>query len=487
MMAITLITFAIYCAIILIIASFAYYHTKNHSDYILGSRQFNSVMTAMGVAASDMSAWLMLSVPAIFFVFGLNQIWLPIGLLIGSYLNWLYVAPRLRIYTEVAKNSLTIPSFLKNRFGEGANILRYIAALIFLIFFTYYAASSFVAGAKVFVIAFDMNYTIALLITAPVIIIYSVFGGYIAVNWIDMFQGFLMLAALMLIPAFVMMDAHGPITLYHEIASTFPEKTEIFHGVTIIGLISSLAWGLGYFGQPHILVRFMSARDKHTINVGRRICIVWMLFALAGAVAIGFFSIAYFPVESLSDPETAMPELAKQVLSPWLTGFIYAAILSAIMSTAAAVLIAAGSAVVHDFYYRLFHPKISQKKLVWLGRCIVLSISLVAFWIAFKPDPSVFVLVSHAWGGLGASFGPVILVSLYSRNMSQLSALLGMIFGGGTVILWLIMQNYFDGIFDIYELFPGFIMGFVGIAIGYLFSKPDPSTQKVFDTMIKKL
>lgn len=483
----TLITFAIYCTFILVIAGFAYYHTKSHEDYILGSRQFNSVITAMGVAASDMSAWLMLSVPGIVYALGLNQIWLPVSLLFGSYLNWLFVAPRLRIYTEVAKDSLTIPSYFKNRFGEGADILRYIAAVIFVIFFTYYAASGFVAGAKVFVTAFDLPFVTALFITAPIIIAYSVVGGYIAVNWIDMFQGFLMLSALLFIPAFAIMEGGGTTHLWNEIAIEFPKKIEIWQSLTVVGMISSLTWGLGYFGQPHILVRFMSARDGKAIRVGRRLCITWMFFALAGAVSIGFLSIAYFPLGTLPSNEAALPELAKHVLNPWFTGFVYAAIISAIMSTSAAVLIVAGSAVVHDFYYRAFRPKATQKELVWLGRATVLIISFVALWIALRPNPSVFKLVSHAWGGLGASFGPVILVSLYSRNMTKLSALLGMVFGGGMVVFWLIMQKYVGGMFDVYELFPGFVASLIGIAIGYSFSKPSKETLTTFDTMIKKL
>ncbi len=487
-MIITMITFAIYCLAILLIAGVAYYHTKNHADYILGSRRFNPLITAMGVAASDMSAWLMLSVPGIVYAMGLNQVWLPISLLVGSYLNWYFVAPRLRVYTEVAKDSLTIPSYFKNRFGEGADILRYIAAVIFVIFFTYYAASGFVAGAKVFVTAFDMDYTHALLFTAPVIIIYSVLGGYIAVNWIDLFQGTLMLATLIMVPTFAMLDVGGIYDMWQDIVIKFPHKVEIWYSLTAVSLISSLTWGLGYFGQPHILVRFMSARNEQAIHIGRRICITWMVFAFAGAVAVGFFSIDYFAPGTLPSNEAALPELAKRVLSPWFTGIVYAAIISAIMSTSAAVLIVAGSAVTHDFYNRAIRPQASEKELVWLSRFVVLAISLVAFWMALKPDdPSVFKLVSHAWGGLGASFGPIILVSLYSRNMNQLSALLGMVFGGGMVILWLILRHYFDGMFEVYELFPGFIAGFIGIGIGYLLSKPKASAQRVFDEMIKEL
>jgi sodium/proline symporter len=485
---ITLITFAIYCVVILAIAGAAYYHTKNHADYILGSRQFNPLITAMGVAASDMSAWLMLSVPGIVYAFGLNQIWLPVSLIIGSYLNWYFVAPRLRVYTEVAKDSLTIPSYLKNRFGEGANILRYVAAIIFLVFFTYYAASGFVAGAKVFVTAFEMTYFQGLLLTAPIIILYSVVGGYIAVNWIDLLQGSLMLFALLLIPLFAMMDTGGLQDIWHEIQVDFPHKAEVWYSLTALGLISSLTWGLGYFGQPHILVRFMSARNERTIHIGRRICISWMAFALAGAVLVGFFGIAYFPEGSLPSSEAVLPELAKRILNPWFTGLVYAAIISAIMSTSAAVLIVAGSALIHDLYHRALRPQASQKELVWLGRLVVLAVSLVAFYMALKPnDPSVFKLVSHAWGGLGASFGPLIIVSLYSRNMTKLSALLGMVFGGGTVLLWLFLRQQFDGIFELYELFPAFIASFIGIAIGFAISKPKISEQQVFDAMLAKL
>lgn len=484
----TIITFIIYSVIILAITYAAVRRTHSHEDYILGARSMNAPITAMGVAASDMSAWLMLSVPGLVYVFGLNQIWLPISLLVGSYLNWLLVAPRLRVFTEVAKNSLTIPAYLENRFAEHVPALRYIAAFIFLVFFTIYAASGFVGGAKLFVTAFNLDYMKALYIVSPVIIFYSAVGGYFAVNWVDLFQGTLMLTALIMLPIMAFGDFGGFEAVWATISSEFPTRIRLLYDVKTYALLSSLAWGLGYFGQPHILVRFMSAESSHAITWGRRICTTWMVFALSGAVAVGFVGIAYFAKGTLPSDEAVLPALAQRLLNPWLAGIVFAAIVSAIMSTVAAVLIVAGSAFINDFYRHAFRPKASQKELVYMGRLSVFIIALVALAIAMHPDnPSVFVLVSHAWGGLGAAFGPVILVSLFSRRMSKYSALLGMIFGGATAAIWIIAGNYHHGIFVLYELLPGFLMSFVGIAIGYKLGKPNTTAIVQYDEMKAKM
>jgi sodium/proline symporter len=437
----------------------------------------------MGVAASDTSSWVMLSLPALIYTTGLSSIWLPFSLLVGSYLNWLFVAPRLRVYTEVANNSLTLPAYFENRFAESAGYLRYVAAFIFVIFFTVYAASGLVGGAKLFMAAFDLNYYSALWIVAPIIIFYACVGGYFAVNWIDLFQGTLMLFALLLIPLIAFGDFGGMNNLLLTIYEVAPTKSSLFKDITAIGFISSMAWGLGYFGQPHILVRFMSSRDNQSIAVGRRICTTWLFLALGCASLVGYFGIAYFPVGSLIDSELVLPELAERLLNPWMLALVFAAIVSAIMSTVAAVLLSAGSSLVNDYYKRVLRPKANNTELVWIGRFSVLFISAVAVLLATLDNPSIFTLVGHAWGGLGAAFGPLVLVSLYSRNMNKYSALLGMIFGGGTAIVWDFLHYYVGGIFQTYELAPGFLMGLVGIALGYYFGKPNAQAQAQFDQM----
>lgn len=476
-------TFSVYSLCILCITLLAYRRTHTHADYILGSRSFNATITAMGVAASDMSAWLMQSLPAIVYVTGLGEAWLPISLLVGSYLNWLFVAPRLRMYTEVASNSLTLPAYLENRFAIRAGYLRYIAAFCFLIFFTVYAASGFVGAAKLLVTAADMDYHQALWVE-PIIIAYCVVGGYFAVNWVDLFQGTLMLVALVMVPVAAIWGFEGGWSnLYAHIIAVAPEKTSLWNVALDISFFTSIAWGLGYFGQPHILVRFMSARNEETITYGRRICTTWMVIALGSAVLSGFVGIAYFSIGTLPTSEAVLPALVKLLLNPWASAIIMAAIISAIISTVAAVMMAAGSALVNDFYKHAFRPAASQKELVWMGRLSVLLIASVAFLMADHPNPSVFVLVSHAWGGLGATFGPVVLVSLFYRNMSRTGALYGMLMGAGTAMVWAILGHTVGGIFTLYELLPGFIMGLIGATWGCRFSHPNQKSLELFDRM----
>jgi sodium/proline symporter len=483
----TIVVFAIYSIVLAVISFLAYKRTKTHADYILGGRSLNSSITAMGVAASDMSSWLMLGLPGVVYLFGLNQIWLPISLFIGGYLNWHYTAPRLRVYTEVAGNSLTIPAYLQNRFGQGAEHLRYVAAIVFFIFFTVYAASGFSGGAKTFVSAFGMDYTTALYLTAPIMILYAAIGGYFAINWIDLFQGLLMLFALILIPIIAFNQFHLDASIFDAIHAIDSGKMDPFHTLTGVGLLSSLAWGLGYFGQPHILVRFMSARDIKAIHAGRRMCTAWMALSLTGAVFVGLFGVAYFVTGTLTGHEMVMPELTRLLVNPWFAGIIFAAIISAIMSTVAAVLMAAGSGLINDFYRHYFKPNASQRELVFAGRLCLLAIGFLAVFIARDPHSSVFTLVANAWAGLGAAFGPVILVSLYSRTMNKTSALLGMIFGSVTVLGWIFLGKTFGGIFELYELLPGFMMGLVGVGLGYLLDSAPQQSQAQFDRMLEVL
>lgn len=486
-MSINIIIFSLYAFLILVVTAFAYHRTHSHADYILAGRSLNAGITAMGVAASDTSSWLMLSLPALAYTTGLSSLWVPISLLLGGYLNWLLVAPRLRVYTEVASNSLTLPAYFENRFAEPAGYLRYVAAIIFVIFFTVYAASGLVGGAKIFQVAFDLEYMSALAVIAPIVIIYSMVGGYFAVNWLDLFQSTLMLFALMVIPIVAFGDFGGMDNLAFTIQEFGPGKSSMFRDVTLITFLSSMAWGLGYFGQPHILVRFMSSRDNRSVTIGRRLWTLWMFLALVSAVSVGYLGIAYYPVGSLPDPEFILPTLGEHLLNPWMLAVIFAAIMSAIMSTVAAVLLSAGSSLVNDFYRHVLRPKSSDKELVWVGRISVFTISVFAVMIATIDNPSIFTLVSHAWGGLGSAFGPVILISLFSRNMNKYGVLLGMLFGGGTALIWDFLHYYVGGIFLLYELLPGFIMGLVGACLGYFLGKPNAKALQQFDQMKIKL
>jgi len=432
-----IITFILYSLIILSIAVFAYRRTEHHADYILGSRRFGPTVTAMGVAASDMSAWLMLSVPSLFYLYGLNQMWIPISLLIGSFLNWHMVGPRLRIYTKVAKDSLTLPSYFQNRFlRPKMSAIRLLSAIIFLIFFTYYAASGFVGIAKLFITTFHFDYHTALLISAPVVIVYTAIGGYLAVNWIDLFQGFLMLFALVFLAIVASVQFDPSLLSTPAIASVDIARFNPFYDLTIISFLSAIAWGLGYFGQPHILVRFMSSRSTKDVRIGKYICLAWMFAALFAASFIGFIGFYYFPLGSLISAELIFPELAQKLFPGWFTAVVFAAIISAIMSTVAAVLIGASASLIEDGYRPFLRPKAKQSELVWAGRIMVFIVSICAVFIALQGEhPSVFLLVSYAWAGLGSAFGPVVILSIYWARMSYMGAVMGMMMGATTCIL----------------------------------------------------
>jgi len=453
----------------LAIAVYAYRQTHSHADYILGGRRFGSTVTAMGVAASDMSAWLMLSLPALFYLFGLNQIWIPLSLFIGSFLNWHMVGPRLRIYTKIAKDSLTIPAYLQNRFLERKQSgIRIISAVVFLIFFTCYAASGFVGTSKLFMATFNLQYEQALWISAPIVVLYTTIGGYLAVNWVDLFQGFLMLTALLLLAIFATTQLEFTQAQSLTEQAINMARYNPFHNLTLIGFFSAIAWGLGYFGQPHILARFMSARSTRDIRIGKMICLSWMFVALICAAVIGLAGYYYFPLGELSSAEVVFPELAELLFHPWFTAIIFAAIISAIMSTVAAVLIGAASSLVEDIYHPIIRPKATTQELIWAGRGMVLLTAIVAFYLATLGDnPSVFTLVTYAWAGLGAAFGPVIILSVYWSRMSYAGAMLGILMGGATTLIWILLRyNTPYEIFNLFGLIPGFIASLIGIIVG---------------------
>lgn len=475
-MLISIASLILYALLICAITLYAYKKTVNYQDYILGGRRFGGFVTAMGVAATDMSAWLMLSVPAVFYLYGLNQIWLPIGLLIGSFINWQWVGPRLRIYTQQAKNSLTLPSFFQHRFLDTErSIVRIITAIIFLIFFTCYATSGFVAAAKLFSNTFMLDYKTALYISAPVVILYTMIGGYLAINWIDLFQGTLMLLALVILALFACVEINQDWSLFANIH--VPQRLDPFHDISWIAFISAVAWGFGYFGQPHILARFMSAKGLKQICIGKYVCLSWMILAFIATALIGMIGYYYFPQGSLTSAETLFPTLTQSLFSPWFSALVFAAIISAIMSTVAAVLFAAASSLVEDCYHPLLRPRAREKELVWTGRAVVLATAIVAASLALQGEnPSIFKLVSHAWAGLGAAFGPLIILSLYWSRTSYWGAVWGILLGGAMTLLWIYCHyTYSAPIFQLYEIVPGAIASFIGIILGSILG-PKPSS-----------
>lgn len=454
------ITFFIYLLLILIIGIVAYRRTHNLNDYILGGRKLGPLVTALSVGASDMSGWLLLGLPGAIYLSGLSEIWIGVGLLIGAYCNWLFVSRRLRVYSEHALNSLTLPDYFENRFNDETKILRIVSAIVILLFFTFYTASGLVGGAILFETSFGIDYSTALISGALIIVSYTFIGGFLAVAWTDAIQALLMLAALIIAPLTVIFGGGGGGSVWQQMQVVNPASTELFSNLNLLGFISLIAWGLGYVGQPHILARFMAAENIEKLVSARRIAMGWMVLVLFGSVATGMAGIAYFGEQVLSKPETVFITLSQQIFNPWVAGIITAAILSAIMSTIDSQLLVSSSVISEDFYRVFVRPKATEKELLMVSRIAVVIIALLALVIASDRESRVLDLVSYAWAGFGASFGPVIVFSLFWRNMTALSALAGMVVGAVAVVLW---SNLSGGIFDLYEIVPGFLLASIVI------------------------
>jgi sodium/proline symporter len=479
----TLITFVVYIAAMILIGFIAYRATKNFSDYILGGRSLGSFVTALSAGASDMSGWLLMGLPGAIFVAGLSESWIAIGLIIGAWLNWLFVAGRLRVHTEHNHNALTLPDYFSHRFEDESRMLRIFSALVILVFFTIYCASGVVAGARLFESTFGMPYEYALWVGAAATILYVFIGGFLAVSWTDTVQATLMIFALLITPLFVILALGDMGTVMATIEAQNPANFDMFRGLSFVAIISLLAWGLGYFGQPHILVRFMAADSIKTIPNARRIGMTWMILTLAGAVAVGFLGIAYFadhPDQAgavSQNGERVFMELVKILFNPWVAGIILSGVLAAVMSTLSAQLLVSSSALTQDFYKAMLRKHASQTELVWVGRGMVLLIALIAIGIASNPESKVLGLVSYAWAGFGAAFGPVVLISLLWKRMTRNGALAGMLVGAVTVVVW----KEFIGL-GLYEIIPGFILASIAIVVvSKLGAEPAPSIVKRFE------
>lgn len=480
----TLITFIVYIVLMVVIGLVAYRATHNFSDYILGGRRLGSFVTALSAGASDMSGWLLMGLPGAIFVAGLSESWIAIGLIIGAYLNWLWVAGRLRVHTELNHNALTLPDYFTHRFEDKSRILRILSAVVILIFFTIYCASGVVAGARLFESTFGISYDVALWVGALATIAYVFVGGFLAVSWTDTVQATMMIFALLITPLFVILALGNFDHAMLAIAAQKSTAFDILHNVSWIAIASSLGWGLGYCGQPHILVRFMAADSVKSIPNARRISMLWMILCLGGAVAVGFLGIAYFaehPAQAapvLQNSERVFIELTKILFNPWVAGIVLSAILAAIMSTLSCQLLVCSSALTEDFYKTFIRKNASQKELVWVGRGMVLAIALVAILIASDPSRKVLGLVSYAWAGFGAAFGPVVVLSLFWRRMTRNGALAGMLVGAATVIGW----KYFE-ISALYEIIPGFAFACIAIVLASLLDKaPSGTVQAKFDS-----
>lgn len=482
------IMFVAYAALMLYIGFYFYRQNKNTEDYFLGGRSLGPVVSALSAGASDMSGWLLMGLPGALYASGLIESYIAIGLSIGALLNWSFVAKRLRIYTSVIANSITIPDYFETRFDDDKHILRIVCAIVILIFFTFYVSSGLVGGAKLFEATFGIRYEYALTTGTLIIVAYTFLGGYKAVCWTDLLQGLLMMGALIVVPAVMLYHLGGFGETMAVIEEIKPNALSMGEGIGALSIVSALAWGLGYFGQPHILVRFMSIRSTKDIPAATFVGISWMVISLIGACFIGLLGIAYvhkFEL-TLQDPEKIFIVMSQLLFNPWIAGILLSAILAAIMSTASSQLLVSSSTIAEDFYKRIFNKEASNKTVMNLGRIGVLLVALVAFVISTDKESSVLSIVAYAWAGFGASFGSVMLFSLFWSRMTRVGAILGMITGAVVVVLW---KNYLAELFNfpIYEIVPGFVAASAVIIIASLLTQVRPGTKAAYERMLKEL
>jgi len=451
--------------------------TSSSEEYMLGGRNLSPKVAALSAGASDMSGWLLLGLPGAMFAAGLGAGWIGIGLLVGAFFNWTLVAPRLREQTVRYGNAITIPAFLANRFPTRALSLRTVSAIVIVVFFTVYTASGLVAGGKLFESAFAgifnfgglSDYSVGIIITLSVVLVYSVVGGFLAVSMTDFVQGCIMMLALVIMPAVVLFGEGGggfaqASQTLNEVDPSFLSWTE---GLTLIGWLSAVTWGLGYFGQPHIIVRFMAIRTLEEGPTARNIGMTWMTISLIGALSLGVFGRAYAVRNGMAvdDPETIFILLADLLFHPLVTGFLYAALLAAVMSTISSQLLVSSSSLTEDFYRLFLRKEAGDKECVTVGRICVVLVGLVAMVIASDPDSQVLSLVSNAWAGFGAAFGPLIILSLMWPRTNGTGALAGMVTGAATVMAWIALgwNSSFMGGPGVYEIIPGFILAWIAI------------------------
>ncbi|WP_432697331.1 sodium/proline symporter PutP [Marinobacterium sp. YM272] len=486
-------TFIVYLILMLAIGYYAYIRTVNSSDYFLGGRSLGPWPAALSAGASDMSGWLLLGLPGYAYAAGLESIWLGGGLLLGTWANWLITAKRLRTYSIVANDSLTLPEFFANRFKDNSRLLQVISAFFILLFFLFYTSSGLVAGGKLFEEVFGLNYQYAVIIGTVCVVSYTLFGGFLAVSWTDLVQGLLMAAALLIVPVIVMQVDGGWGSMFDSIRDMNPELLTIFRdtngeALSLISIVSLAAWGLGYFGQPHILARFKASRSNEDIPTARRIAVIWSGLSMAGAIFVGLAGLVYVSGHmpgDVADGEKIFMVLVNAVFHPVIAGILLAAILAAIMSTADSQLLVSSSALAEDFYKKLFRPDASAKEIVMVGRIAVLALSFVALLLAFNPDSTVLGLVSYAWAGFGAAFGPALLFSLYWSRMNRNGALAGILVGAITVVVW---KQLSGGIFDLYEIVPGIIFATIAILVVTLMgSEPGDELKAQHQEMLNKL
>ena len=423
-------------------------------------------VTALSAQASDMSGWLLMALPGAIYLGGMQKGWIAIGLFAGTVLNWKLVSARLRVYTEKT-NSITLPCFFEERFKDPTGLLRTVSAIIILIFFTIYASSGLVAAGKLFESTFNMEYQKAVIIGSVIIVVYTFLGGFLAVCWTDLLQGLLMVAAIIIVPSLGYHYVGGIEAIKDSMARQGISLRLIPTGekIPLFAIISTLAWSLGYFGQPHILTRFMSIKSIRKLNESMVIAVVWVFISLAGAVFIGLVGTAMFDGLSGGREEKVFIYMISKLFNPWVGGIMLAAILSAIMSTIDSQLLVSSSALTEDFYQKVINKQATERQVVLVGRICVIIIFIIALVLAIHPNDTILKMVAYAWGGFGAAFGPLVLFALYSKKTSWISALAGMTVGTVVLVVW--KQAGLGEI--MYEIVPGFAANALTIVVFNLF------------------
>jgi len=466
----TMLTMALYMAVCLVLGGIAWRRTRSLDDFILGGRSLGSWVTALSAQATDMSGWLLMGLPGLAYASGFDSIWLLLGLIAGTWLNWRFIAAALRDATERFGNALTLPDYLEYRFADRSRGLRTLSAIVILLFFIFYTSSGFVAAGRLFEALFGIAYFEAMLWGTAVMLAYTFLGGFLAVSWSDVLQGTLMFFTLLVVAIFGIAMAGGIETTFMRLNALDAQLLDPFiadGGTELgwIGIASLVAWGLGYFGQPHILARFMAARSIEHITVARRVAMVWVVTVLVAAVVVGLTARLVLPT-ALSGPDTekVFIEMSTTFLPPVFAGICLAGVMAAIMSTASAQLLVASSALANDLYRSLWRRDASRLELLWIGRIAVLMIAVLAMWLARNPENTVLSLVAWAWAGFGAAFGPVVILSLYWKAMTRAGAFAGILVGGVTVVVWKQLVSL-GGIFELYELVPGFVLSMIAIVV----------------------
>lgn len=488
------ISIGLYMLLMLLIGFYSYKKsTSNSEEFLIGGRKLGPVVTALSAGASDMSGWLLMGLPGAMYISGISASWIAVGLVSGCFLNYILIAPRLRAYTEVANNSITLPVFFENRFHDKSQLVKIVASVFILVFFTLYTSAGMVAGGRLFESVFDMSYTTGLFYTSIVVIIYTFMGGFLAVSLTDVIQGAIMVIGLLMVPVAIVSAVGGLPETFSIIGDKDPRYLDLFRGTTTIGIVSLLAWGLGYFGQPHILVRFMAIDRVKDLVKARRIGMTWMIFTVAGALLTGLFGIAYLTTYDTATmaqfdgskelAETIFIHMSRVLFHPLIGGFLLSAILAAVMSTISSQLLVTSSSMTEDIYKTLLNKNASARTMLIMSRVSVLVVAVIAILLSLNPQESILGLVGNAWAGFGAAFGPVILLGLMWRKTTRWGALAGMLVGGVTVLLWVYLPHAYK---DVYEIIPGFFLALLtNVVVSLLTYKEDPIVENEFDEMKK--